>query len=96
MYPHTSILFLLAQGVPVRKVILMIIFLVIPAIYEFMASKAHLGNLITDMKYIEILARKAFRRVSVALYVMSFPLQPGILLITLSTTSYRSSLFNLS
>jgi hypothetical protein len=32
-----------------------------------MASKAHLGNLITDMRYIGMLVRHTFKRVNLAL-----------------------------
>jgi hypothetical protein len=59
--------------------VFMFILMIIPEkldIWEFMASIAHLGNLITNIKYIGILARHDFNNVNPALYESSFPLHP--------------------
>jgi hypothetical protein len=46
----------------------------------------HLGNLITDIKYMGMLARHALSKASLATYGISLPCHLGILLIILSIT----------
>jgi hypothetical protein len=55
-----------------------------------------LGNLMTDIRYMGILAKQALSKVSLAPYESSMPFHLDILAIILSTTAYMSSLLSLS
>jgi hypothetical protein len=59
----------LGQGIPIRKVILMFIFSIIPkkfAMWELMTSIVHLGIFITYIKYIGILAKQTLNKANLA------------------------------
>ena len=58
-------------------------------------SIAHLENLITESKYIGILARHDLSKVSFPALESSLPFQPATLLINLSTTGWMCSIFSL-
>jgi hypothetical protein len=65
-------------------------------IWDSISLLAHLGSLIKDIKYTEILAKHVLIRINLLLYASNFLLQPAIPLIILSRIGWSSSLFNFS
>jgi hypothetical protein len=85
---HPSKLFPLSQRIPIRQVVSVLIFRVIPkevGHVRIVCFNSPLGEFITDIRYMGMLAKQALSQVNLAPYDSNMPFHLAIFLIILST-----------